>query len=237
MRGEELANVSRSDGYVLVRSRRRRKTMTLTIDRGGTVVIRTPLRTGKREVEHFFQQNRRWIARKRAEKRELERLSRPKSFAPGEEFLFMGRTYKLHLKSRNGNTKPLTWSSDGFVLRREHSKHARDLFIKWYKEKAATKIAQRVRFFSEQLGLQPKAVRVTSAKAQWGSCSADNRLSFNWKLVMAERPAIDYIVVHELVHIKRKNHSARFWDTVQAIIPDYKERKLWLDNNSHLLNM
>jgi predicted metal-dependent hydrolase len=237
MRGEALVNMSRSDGYVLVRSRRRRKTMTLSIDLRGTVIIRTPLHTGKREVDHFFQSNRRWIARKRAEKREIERLSRPKAFAPGEEFLFMGKAYKLHLKSRNGDAKPLSWSSDGFVLLKEHSKHARDLFIRWYKEKAGTKIAQRVRFFSEQLGLKPKAVRVTSARSQWGSCSADNRLSFNWKLVMAERPAIDYIVVHELVHIKRKNHSARFWSALQEIMPDYKKRKLWLDDNSHLLNM
>ena len=236
-RGEELVRVSRADGYVFVRSRRRRKTMTLSVEQRGTVVIRAPLRTVKKEADHFFEQNRRWIARKRAEKREIERLSRPKSFTPGEEFFFMGKPYRLRLKSRNGTSNPLTWSSDGFVLLREHSRQARDLFVRWYKRKAEAKITQRVRFFSQQLGLYPKAVRVTSATSQWGSCSADNRLSFNWKLVMAERPAIDYVVVHELVHIKRKNHSARFWNALHAIMPDYKERKLWLDNNGHLLNV
>ncbi len=76
-----------------------------------------------------------------------------------------------------------------------------------------------------------------TARTQWGSCSPDDLLAFNWKLVMAADALIDYVVAHELLHIREKNHSRRFWSALESFMPDYKVRKAWLDENGHVLHI
>jgi predicted metal-dependent hydrolase len=224
-------------GYVLVRSRRRRKTMTLRIDRQGRVVVRAPLYTVRADIESFYQQNRAWVAGKLAERQAIQSMCKPKSFVPGEEFLFLGKSYPLRFGETNGKVPTLSFCSHGFTLPRDHAAKARDLFIKWYKIKAWEKITERVLCFSKRLDLIPQGIRLMTARTQWGSCSPDNRLSFNWKLVLAGDASIEYVVAHELLHIKEKNHSSRFWGALESFMPDYKERKAWLDENGHLLNI
>ncbi len=228
-------------GFVLIRSPRRCKTMTLRIDRQGRVVIRAPNYTFKREIERFFEQNRSWVAKKLAERRAIERQSRPKKFVSGEEFLFLGKSYPLHLaeetEETSGKIPTLSLSSRRFRLPRNYAAKARDLFIMWYKAKAWEIITERVLHVSKKLGLTPRGTRIMTARSQWGSCWPDNSLSFNWKLVMARLPIIDYVVAHELFHIKEKNHSHEFWAALESFMPDYTEHKAWLDNNGHLLNI
>jgi predicted metal-dependent hydrolase len=224
-------------GYVLVRSRRRRKTMTLRIDRQGRVVIRVPQYTAKGDIDRFFEQNRAWLARKMAERQAIQKMCKPKSFVPGEEFLFLGKSYPLQLGETNGKVPTLSFCSSGFTLPKNHARKARALFVKWYKTRAWEKITEKVLYFSTRLDLIPQEIRLMTARTQWGSCSPDNRLSFNWKLVMAAEASIDYVVAHELLHIREKNHSHRFWEALGSFMPDYKERKAWLDSNGHLLNI
>jgi predicted metal-dependent hydrolase len=211
--------------------------MTLRIDRRGRVVIRTPLYTVRADIESFYQQNRAWVARKLAERRAIQKMCKPKSFVPGEEFLFLGKSYPLQLGETNGKVPNISFCSRGFTLPRDHAAKARDLFIKWYKTRAWEKITEKVLCFSKKLDVLPQGIRLMTARTQWGSCSPDNRLAFNWKLVMADDAFIDYVVAHELLHIKEKNHSPRFWGALGSFMPDYKERKAWLDDNAHLLNI
>ncbi|MCL2342290.1 MAG: M48 family metallopeptidase, partial [Firmicutes bacterium] len=79
--------------------------------------------------------------------------------------------------------------------------------------------------FAEQMGLKPRAVKINSAKTRWGSCSALKNLNFSWRLAMADDGVIDYVVVHELAHLREMNHSARFWAIVAGVLPDYRERQ------------
>jgi predicted metal-dependent hydrolase len=225
-----------SHAYRLVRSRRRKKTITLRIDRAGRVIIRAPLYTLRKEIDRFFEQNRGWIAKKLSEQRAIQKMCKPKCFVPGEEFLFLGKFYPLRFGETNGKLSRLSFCSRGFTLHTNHSK-ARDLFVRWYKTQAWEKITEKVLDFSKRLDLIPQGIRLMTARTQWGSCSPDNRLSFNWKLVMAKDAFIDYVVAHELLHIKEKNHSPRFWNALESFMPDYKQRKDWLDENGHLLNI
>ena len=211
--------------------------MTLRIDCRGRVVIRAPFYTVRTDIESFYQQNRAWVARKLAERRAIQEMCKPKSFVSGEEFLFLGKSYPLQLVETNGKIPVLSFCSAGFTLPKEHAVKARELFIKWYKTRAWEKITEKVLYFSEKLDLIPQGIRLMTARTQWGSCSPDNRLSFNWKLIMAGDAFIDYVVAHELLHIKEKNHSSRFWGALGSFMPDYKERKAWLDENAHLLNI
>ncbi len=211
--------------------------MSLRIDRKGQVIIRTPVHTSAKDIEEFFDRSTEWIARKRAEQQSIQRVCKQKIFVTGEEFLFLGQSYPLRYGETNGKTPYLSFSADGFSLPSNHAAKARHLFIAWYKRMAWEKITERVAELSGRLKIVPREMRLMTARVQWGSCSPDNRLTFNWKLVMAAEIFIDYVVAHELLHIREKNHSRRFWGALESFMPDYRQRKAWLDENGHLLTI
>ena len=107
-------------------------------------------------------------------------------------------------------------------------KRGRQVFTNWYKERALEIITERVNHFSAQYGFQPKQVKISSAKTRWGSCSANGTLNFTWRLIMSPLSVIDYVVVHELAHLRVRNHSRKFWQVVESIDPDYKTKRKWL---------
>lgn len=96
--------------------------------------------------------------------------------------------------------------------------------------KANEIIPKKVKYFSDIMGVVPKSIRIGNARSYWGCCSGDNRLNFSWRLMMREDEIIDYVVVHELSHIKEHNHSKKFWKEVEKIIPEYKILKDRLKN-------
>jgi predicted metal-dependent hydrolase len=92
-------------------------------------------------------------------------------------------------------------------------------------------IPERVKYYSELSGLKPAAVKISGARKRWGSCGAKGTLNFAGRLVLAPLSVVDYVVVHELVHLVERNHSKRFWRRVEGIMPDYKVRRHWLRSN------
>ena len=94
--------------------------------------------------------------------------------------------------------------------------------------KAKELLPRRVAHFAGRMGVSPTQVKVTGAKARWGSCSSKGNLNFSWRLMLADEGAIDYVVVHELAHLREMNHSPRFWAVVEAAMPDYRQRRLQL---------
>lgn len=96
---------------------------------------------------------------------------------------------------------------------------------------AAAELPRRVAYFAEIMGVQPTGVKITSAKTRFGSCSGKNSLCFSWRLMLYPPEAVDYVVVHELAHIKEKNHSAAFYKVVESVLPDYKARVKMLKEN------
>lgn len=96
---------------------------------------------------------------------------------------------------------------------------------------AEEKIPERCKYYSEVTGLAPTSVRINNAKTRWGSCGAKGRLNFTWRLILAPVEVIDYVVVHELMHLVERNHSQRFWRRVGEIIPAYQARRRWLRKN------
>lgn len=97
------------------------------------------------------------------------------------------------------------------------------------KQRAAEIIPSRVEYYSNIMGLKPTGVKITSAMTRWGSCSFKNSLCFSYRLMLYPLEAIDYVVVHELAHIKVKNHSKDFYQVVEKYMPDYKDRKKMLN--------
>jgi hypothetical protein len=110
-------------------------------------------------------------------------------------------------------------------------------FEKWYKSQALAILTERTRFFAQKFGLRFGKIRISSARTRWGSCSTAGTLSFTWRLVMAPLEVVDYVVIHELAHLKVKNHSAVFWAEVAKMMPDYKRHVTWLKKNGQSLTI
>ncbi len=198
------------------------------------MVVMAPYHTPKWEIERLVQGKQSWIVEKISEK-EKQANEAKRTFLPGEKFLYLGEWYPLEIHESNHKGPPLRLSFGSFVLDKDHCEEARDLFVEWFKKEAKEKIAERINYYNRSIHLFPKGIRITSAKSRWGSCSRDNRLSFSWRIMMASFSIIDYILIHELVHIREKNHSKKFWATLESILPDYRKHRVWLRENGHLL--
>jgi predicted metal-dependent hydrolase len=196
------------------------------------LVVRAPLRTSPEDIDKFIEKKRLWILKKQGEAQQRLERAAPKRFVSGEEFLFLGNSYKLTVV--DDGKAPLSFDN-GFALSQNRQTDARSLFVEWYKIRAQEVIQERLLYYSGLSGIEFTLFRITSAQKRWGSCNSKGNLHFAWRLVMAPLPVVDYVVVHELAHIVEKNHSARFWRRVERILPDYRERRAWLRNNGTVL--
>jgi len=219
-----------TEPFDLIRSRRR--TIALIVQTDGRLVVRAPLRAPEKMIREFVQGKADWIRKRQAQAR-AERLP-PRQFTEGEKFLYLGRSYPLMFVPPQ---RPALQFGSVFRLSRSARARAKAAFIRWYKARAAEVIGGRVDWFARQHNFNYQQVRITSARARWGSCSSRGTLSFTYRLVMAPLEIIDYVVVHELVHLKVKNHSKRFWSQVAAILPEYKHHVAWLRKNGHALTL
>jgi predicted metal-dependent hydrolase len=223
--------------YQIIRSKRRRRTLALFIERNGAVVVRVPLRVTQEAVHRFIKEKERWIHRKLIQIREHQERCKSKEFVPGERFFYLGQPYTLQMTQDDEDQRPLVFGDGLFRLKGDSRERTKDLFIQWYRDQAETIIRQRIRHYQDKIQVRPRGERITSAKHQWGGCSAKNTLTFTWRLMMAPLSVIDYVIVHELAHIREKNHSPRFWKIVEQELPDYRELRKWLRDHGHLCNL
>lgn len=203
--------------YKLVRSRRR--TLAICITKSGEAEVRAPLKLSKETIDRFVSSKQEWITQKTAIM--AERAQRRKAFLvqEGDTLTLLGREYPVV-----SGTKA-EFDGERFLVPFAENKIIKSWLLALYKQLAKQEIEKRIEYFSQTMGLQPTSVKIGSANTYWGCCSAKNGLIFSWKLVMAQPDAIDYVIVHELAHIKEHNHSARFWELVENVLPDYKLRR------------
>lgn len=215
----------------LIRSKRR--TIALIVERDGTLTVRAPMRAAKKDIEAFVQGSSSWIERIRQRLKSITEV-KPKQFVDGEHFLFLGSSYDLKLVPPQ---RPALQFENGFTLSHTAHERAEGLFVHWYKLQALEFLCQRVDAYAKQYDFSPKQVKITSAKTRWGSCSPNGTLNFTWRLMMAPSAVIDYVVVHELAHLRVKNHSRKFWKAVESILPEYKLQRKWLREHGHELRL
>ena len=213
--------------------RTKRKTIALIVERDGSLVVRAPLRAGEEKINQFVGEQEKWILKKQAEFKTYP-IHSPKEYVNGESFQFLGQTYKLQIEA---DQKPSLYLNGKFRLAKSALPKAEAVFEKWYRKQALQLLSNRVQWYATKYGYKYKKVRITAARSRWGSCSSTGTLSFAWRLIMAPAPVIDYVIVHELIHLKVKNHSSKFWNEVEAILPDYRNRREWLRKNGHLLDL
>jgi predicted metal-dependent hydrolase len=213
--------------------RSKRKTIAIIVQRDGRVVVRAPLRAPEALIRQFVESKSGWINEKKAQAAQHPVLA-ARQFKAGEKFPFLGQDYLLSVVK--GQKATLRFER-GFFLDEKSLPTAQLVFEKWYKAAALRVLTERVNALAAQHGFRYGKIRITSARTRWGSCSASGTLSFTWRLVLAPLEVVDYVVVHELAHLKIKNHSKTFWAAVAALLPDYKRRVAWLKANGKFLTL
>ncbi|MBI5962913.1 MAG: M48 family metallopeptidase [Chloroflexi bacterium] len=214
-------------------TRSKRRTISLIIERDGTLTVRAPLRVSQSMIESFIQQKADWIMRTRKKIESIEQIP-AKRYVDGEKFLFLGSFFDLKLVRPQ---QPSLQFDSGFTLSQSVQPKGGQHFTKWYKDRAYEIISERVQEYAQRFSFTPKKVKISSARTRWGSCSPDGTLNFTWRLVMAPLDVIDYVVVHELTHLRVKNHSSKFWQAVESIDPEYRRKRKWLRENGEKLNL
>ncbi len=216
--------------YQLVRSKKRKKTLSLTVKPGGMVVIQAPYPVPRAEIDGFFQRKLPWIRQKMATlARQVHReMPGGEALAAGDQALLLGVPYPVIINGINLNGGNLSFDGSRFILSPCAAASGKDSLRSWYQQTASSFLPDRVSVYEEIMGCNSRSVRISRARSRWGSCSADNRIALSWRLMMAPPAVIDYVVVHELAHIREKNHSPRFWSLVGNICPDYRNQRRWL---------
>jgi len=211
--------------------RSKRKTLALVVKPDGSLIVRAPLRASERTIRQFVKDNSQWIQKKQAEFQAVVHPL-PKRYVPGELFMYLGQEYPLEIVKR---PNPALLLEQNFKLSESAQDHAARVFERWYREQARHILEDRVNYYARQYAFQYKKIGITAARTRWGSCSATGSLNFSWRLMMAPIEAVDYVVVHELVHTIVHDHSRRFWKKVEEIMPDFRERRKWLRKNGSQL--
>jgi predicted metal-dependent hydrolase len=211
----------------------RRRTIALEVTHNATLIVRAPLRTPAVHIEEIIRQKSSWILRK-VDEMKRRPLSPCHEYAEGELFLFLGRSYPLQIVE---NVSMTIERSDRLYVSSTLIPDIRIQLKHWYREEARKEIQARCMWFSMKTGHVPATVRITDARQRWGSCTNKGRLNFSWRLIQVPPEIVDYVVVHELVHISQPDHSKKFWDKVRKIMPDYEQRRTWLKDHEWLLKI
>ena len=217
-----------------------RQTTDIVIERDGVVRVRPPVRMTPEQVDETVFSKRMWIYRNLAEWHDLNAARVVREWVSGESFLYLGSSYRLSLVGHQDEALKL---KDGrFTLLRSVVAHggrevAQQVFEHFYTHKALPRIEQRIAHFAPRVGVAAGEVQVKDLGYRWASCLPDGRLYFNWKCMMAPLTVIDYIVVHELCHLRHRDHSDAFWNEVDKVMPQYRERKEWLRHRGAHLDL
>ncbi len=212
----------------------KRKTIAVTVFPGGRVVVRAPLHASPAVVERFLRDKAEWIRSAQAKMQQSPALARAHQFEEGEQLWYLGEQFPLRLLDKVPGGLAFI-KGKGFVLERGQISRADALLKAFYKRALRTQVEELVRYYCARDGFKPSAVRITSARTRWGSCSRANALNFSFRLALTPPACIEYVVVHELAHTREHNHSARFWQLVAQTLPGYKQPRDWLKKHGSML--
>ena len=227
--------------YTVMRSARRKKTLTITIDPGNGVRVLVPTRTPNAEIEAVVRKRAGWILRKLAEERPEPQSRR---FVSGEKLYYLGRELPLVVQLTTGGPPSVSLEADslriacpGGLSDNDRTAAIRHALLGWYRERAAGLLRESVERWQPKVGVSPACISIGDQKTRWGSCSSKGSLRFNLRLAMVPQALIDYVAVHELCHLRVANHSTGFWQQVHQVMPDFEARRRRLKELEPLLGL
>jgi predicted metal-dependent hydrolase len=206
--------------YAVHRSARR-ETVSILVSPQQGVVLRAPAGVSKEKLANVVRGKAPWILRQLRRQRGFGRVA-GKEFVSGETFHYLGRQYRLRVVADAREVK----LKDGWL--QAPSEHTRARVVAWYRQRAEERLVARTQLWATLMRLTVPRVLVRQQAMRWGSCDSMGNLRLNWRIVQAQMSLIDYVIVHELVHLRHRNHDASFWRELGRVMPDYEARRALL---------
>lgn len=212
----------------------RRKTIGLTVERDSSLVAHLPQGADIDQARELIRTKLVWVHQKLATHKDngREEVFRRPEFVDGEGFYFLGRHYRLKLIDIPSDAPPVAtvrFEGDRLLFRREQVKAGQKRIAEYYTRAAHPYLNDAVNRWKRFVSVEPaRFVQVMDLGFRWASCSSDGTLNFHWRIMQLPPQVIDYVVVHELVHLKVPDHSPAFWNHVGLVLPDYERHRRWL---------
>ena len=212
----------------LVRSKR--KTLFVSVNALGKVTVRAPMRVSESDIAAFIRTHEQWIEKKK--QAALRSGVTLPTGLEGYQMTLLGEPYELRLYPQNR-----------VALDRENKrlflpeKNAEKRLVVWLKNNALRICTQEAEARAREMGVTYSSLSITSARSFWGICTAKNELRFSYRLLYVPKPVLEYVIVHELSHIRHKDHSRAFWDEVAKYVPDWKAKRAYLKSHALLMRV
>jgi len=219
--------------YTVRRSEKRKK-LAITVERDRTVVVHAPAHASDETIERIVQSRRQWIFEKTRHSQKYQDLPHPpgKELVNGESAFYLGREYRIEIVEDDSSGIKF---NQRFMIPSSNAGRRKGAMRDWYINRANEKILPRVEYHARNLGVQFKQAKIMDSRYRWGSCTLQDNVNFNWRLIKAPMFVIDYIIVHELAHLIEANHTPRFWNIVRTQVPKMEKARLWLKENGQIL--
>jgi len=229
--------------YEIIRSNR--KTISIIVEPDETIIVRAPKDLPDEKIREKIYKKRKWIAEKIQKSREIVKpVPKKRELVSGEKVKLKNKLIRLKIYPVQQKKTNLIFESNilHIFVNKDLSEDKRKeeikkVLLKWYKEQALDIISKRVQKYAKYLDEKPKDIKVRDQQLRWGSCTKEGILLFNWRIVMAPVSAIDYIVIHELCHLKESSHTPKYWALVESLFPEYRKWKEWLRINGLTLDL
>ena len=218
--------------YVVKRSARAQHVrLEVREESGLTVVIPKSYKPDR--LPRLLKEKGHWILDKLAKYGQIQGVSAQRALKSGDTITYLGRALEVLIRHKHGETDSVKLEQNRLMVSLRLSGNSRLNLIleQWYRLQAAKLINKTAENLSAKLRLTYNRLTIRGQKSRWGSCSHKGNLSFNWKLIMVPEPVINYVIIHELAHLKEMNHTKRFWELVAEHCPRWREHKKWLKNH------
>ena len=228
----ELLKIDGKAIEVLLRTDPRARRFIVKVDPStGQVSVVSPSSRSLDRALDFARREKDWIAGR------LAKVPPPVQLTAGASVLFRGVEHQIRCGVGGRAPVWIDHQADTPTIRVEgRAEHVTRRLLDWLKHEARRRVDERVAHYSSELGVQPKRITIRDTSSRWGSCSSARSLSFSWRLILAPPHVLDYVVAHEVAHLRELNHRPRFWRLVDLLVSDAERSQNWLSKNGALLH-
>lgn len=219
--------------YIVRRSSKRKK-LTITIERDRQVVVHAPVSTSDEKISEILISKKQWIYEKTKHIQKYNELPHPpgKEVVNGESALYLGRQYQIEIVK--SEMQEIVFDQR-FIIPESLLCNRKKILQDWYITHAEMIMLPKVDAYAKSLGVKHNKTRIVDNRFRWGSCTPQDNINLNWRLIKAPMYVVDYVIVHELAHLIETNHTAPFWNIVRAQSPKMEKAKQWLMDHGQLL--
>ncbi len=223
--------------YIIKRSPRAKYARLEVRPQAGLAVV-IPRSYRLTQIPILLNEKRRWILAKLAKCDHLRLLPSETEIESGDTIPYLGRDLRVVKRKNEEEADSIRVEENRLVVSLKSTKTRLNLVLEeWYRREAEKLIRKRGNDLCPRLGVTYSRLSVRGAKTRWGSCSQKGNLNFNWKLLMVPEPVIDYVIIHELAHLKEMNHAKQFWDLVAQHCPQWRKHRKWLKDHETELSI